>query len=38
VSLTRHSHYARLRLGGLTIWRVQCPACKAVIGRQSCFQ
>src|SRR6267378_3376971 len=29
-SLTRHSHYARLRLGGLTIWRVQCPACKAV--------
>ena len=21
-SLTRHSHYARLRLGGLTIWRV----------------
>src|SRR6266702_2771488 len=28
--LTRHSHYARLRLGGLTIWRVQCTACKAV--------
>jgi hypothetical protein len=22
--LTRHSHYLRLRLGGLTIWRVQC--------------
>ena len=21
-SLTRHSHYARLRLGGLTIWRM----------------
>ena len=21
--LTRHSHYARVRLGGLTIWRVQ---------------
>src|SRR6266478_7136121 len=37
-SLTRHSHYARVRLGGLTIWRVQCTACKAVIGRQSCFQ
>jgi hypothetical protein len=29
-SLTRHSHYARLRLGGLTIWRLQCPTCKAV--------
>src|SRR5919204_3051777 len=30
--LTRHSHYARVRLGGLTIWRLQCTACKAVIG------
>jgi hypothetical protein len=29
-SLTRHSHYARIRLGGLTIWRVQCTTCKAV--------
>ncbi|HSX83586.1 MAG TPA: hypothetical protein VLQ80_34165, partial [Candidatus Saccharimonadia bacterium] len=29
-SLTRHSHYARLRLGGLTIWRIQCSTCKAV--------
>ena len=29
-SLTRHSHYARLRLGGLTIWRVQCTTGKAV--------
>src|SRR5229473_3261643 len=29
-SLTRHSHYARVRLGGLTIWRVPCTACKAV--------
>src|SRR5215831_7581068 len=28
--LTRHSHYARVRLGGLTIWRVQCTMCKAV--------
>jgi hypothetical protein len=28
--LTRHSHYARLRLGGLTIWRIQCTTCKAV--------
>src|SRR5499426_2634675 len=28
--LTRHSHYARVCLGGLTIWRIQCPACKAV--------
>src|SRR5262249_47371097 len=36
--LTRHSHYARVRLGGLTIWRVQCTTCKAVIGIESCFQ
>src|SRR5215813_13464546 len=28
--LTRHAHYARVRLGGLTIWRVQCTTCKAV--------
>src|SRR5262249_9869050 len=28
--LTRHSHYARIRLGGLTIWRIQCTSCKAV--------
>src|SRR5215470_7402239 len=28
--LTRHSHYARVRLGGLTIWRSQCTTCKAV--------
>ena len=28
--LTRHSHYARVRLGGLTLWRVQCTTCKAV--------
>jgi hypothetical protein len=28
--LTRHSHYMRVRLGGLTIWRVQCTACRAV--------
>src|SRR5262245_42246534 len=29
-SLARHSHYARVRLGGLTIWRVQCTTCQAV--------
>src|ERR687885_2410283 len=29
-SLTRHSHYARVRLGGVTIWRVQCTTCRAV--------
>jgi len=29
-SLTRHSHYARVRLGGLIIWRIQCTSCKAV--------
>src|SRR5256885_12562484 len=28
--LTRHSHDVRVRLGGLTIWRVQCTRCKAV--------
>ena len=29
--LTRHSHYVRVRLGGVTIWRVQCTRCKTVI-------
>ena len=28
--LTRHSHYVRVRLGRLTIWRVQCTRYKAV--------
>ena len=28
--LTRHSHYIRVRLGGLTIWRLQCTTCRAV--------
>jgi|SoiMetStandDraft_2_1073263.scaffolds.fasta_scaffold70524_1 hypothetical protein len=28
--LTRHSHYVRVRLGGLTIWRIQCTTCRAV--------
>src|SRR5262245_28231250 len=28
--MTRHSHYVRIRLGGLTIWRIQCTRCKAV--------
>ena len=28
--LTRHSYYARVRLGGVTIWRIQCTTCKAV--------
>ena len=28
--VTRHSHYVRVRLGGLTIWRLQCTRCKAV--------
>src|SRR6266581_8760204 len=28
--MTRHSHYVRVRLGGLTIWRIQCTRCKAV--------
>ncbi len=29
--LTRHSHYVRVRLGGLAIWRLQCPRCRAVL-------
>src|SRR5205809_4314084 len=29
-TLTRHSHYVRIRLGGVTIWRIQCTTCKAV--------
>jgi hypothetical protein len=28
--LTRHSHDMRVRVGGVTIWRVQCTTCKAV--------
>ena len=28
--LTRHSHYVRVRLGGMTIWRLQCTTCKVV--------
>jgi hypothetical protein len=28
--LTRHSHYVRVRLAGVPIWRVQCTTCRAV--------
>ncbi len=28
--LTRHAHYLRIRLGGVPIWRIQCPTCRAV--------
>ena len=28
--LTHHSHYVRVRLGGVTIWRIQCTTCRAV--------
>jgi hypothetical protein len=28
--LTRHSHYARSRLGGIALWRIQCTTCQAV--------
>ena len=28
--LTRHAHDVRVRLGGVTIWRLQCTRCKAV--------
>src|SRR5437899_13028057 len=29
--LTRHSHYPRVRLGGLTIWRLQRPTAPSAI-------
>src|SRR5262245_1872874 len=28
---TRHSPYVRVRLGRLTLWRIQCTRCKAVV-------
>ena len=28
--LTRHSHYVRVRLGGISIWRLQCTTCRMV--------
>ncbi len=28
--LTRHSYYMRVRLAGVSIWRLQCTTCKAV--------
>src|SRR5215813_1465287 len=28
--LTRHSHDVRVRLGGVTIWRLQCTTCRVV--------
>ena len=28
--LTRHSHYVRVRLGAVMIWRLQCTTCRAV--------
>ena len=28
--LTSHSHYVRVRLGGVIIWRLQCTTCRAV--------
>src|SRR5712691_9314482 len=28
--LTRHAHDVRVRLGGVTIWRIQCTTCHAV--------
>jgi hypothetical protein len=28
--LTRHSHYVRVRLRGVSIWRLQCTTCRAV--------
>ena len=28
---TRHSHYVRVRLASVSIWRLQCTTCKAVL-------
>src|SRR5262249_44840835 len=28
--MTRHSHYLRVRLGGVTIWTLQCNQCRSV--------
>src|ERR1700756_4340579 len=28
--LTRHSHYVRVRLAGVTFWRIQCTPCGAL--------
>jgi hypothetical protein len=28
--LTRHAHSMRVRVGGVTIWRIQCTTCRAV--------
>jgi hypothetical protein len=36
--LTRHSHDARVRLGGLTIWRLPCTAGKAVVTVPAAFR
>jgi hypothetical protein len=29
--LTRHSHDMRVRVGGVTMWRIQCTTCRAVV-------
>src|SRR5262247_210479 len=34
--LTRHSHDTRVRLNGVTLWRIQCTTCKAVPSSPSC--
>src|SRR5882724_2678649 len=30
-TFTRHSHYIRVRLNGVPIWRIQCTRCRAVL-------
>jgi hypothetical protein len=30
-TFTRHSHYVRVRLNGVPIWRIQCTRCRAVL-------
>ena len=36
--LTRHSHYVRVRLGGVTIWRIQCTTCQSGVHGPAAFR
>ena len=35
--LTRHSRYVRVRLGGVSLWRLRCTTCRAVFMVLSSF-
>jgi len=36
-ALTRHSHYSRVRLNNLTLWRLQCCHCRTVFTNYAPF-